>query len=145
MTRYISLLLLLVLAGCGTAFQQPQVTLQNVQLAGLGLRGGTLMVDLQVVNPNRFALTANELDYQVAIADAEAGDTTWVDLASGTWSEGFTVGARATEQVQIPIEFSYSGLGGAAASVLRAGTFNYLATGTIDVRTPIGTREVSSR
>lgn len=138
--------LILALAACGTAFQQPEVRLEGVQLAGLGLRGGTLMVNVEITNPNRFTLSANELHYQLAIADTEAtSDTTWVDLASGTYAEPFAVGGGATERVQVPVEFTYAGLGGAASSILRAGTFNYRATGTVDVRTPLGSREVPFR
>ncbi|HUE96373.1 MAG TPA: LEA type 2 family protein, partial [Longimicrobiaceae bacterium] len=127
-------------------FRQPQVILHNVELAGLGLRGGTLLVNLEVSNPNRFALNANQLQYQLAIANTESSqDTVWLDLASGTYAEPFSVGPGRTEQVQVPVEFSYTDLGGAASSVLRAGTFNYRATGTVDVRTPVGTYEVPFR
>src|SRR5688572_16534492 len=145
--RSVAVGLLAVLpAACGSAFKQPEVTLENVQLAGLGLRGGTLMVNIRVVNPNRFALNASELVYQLDIANTEIpGDTGWVELASGTYSEPFLVGAGETEQVNVPVEFTYNGLGGAASSVLRAGTFSYRATGTVDVRTPIGTRQVPFR
>jgi LEA14-like dessication related protein len=135
--------LFLALPACAGSFQQPEVRLQGVQLAGLGLRGGTLMFNVEIVNPNRFSLSADELNYELSIADSEeVGDTVWLDLASGTYQEAFSVGAGDTETVQIPVEFTYSGLGGAAASVLRAGTFSYRATGTVDVRTPLGSREV---
>lgn len=140
-----SLVALLALVACGSfGFRQPQVTLESVHLGGLGLRGGTLLVDLQVDNPNRFALNADELRYDLAVRDAEAepGDTTWLDFASGTYAEGFVVGAGETRTVKIPVEFSYSGLGGAASSILRSGTFTYRATGSVDVRTPFGSRAV---
>ncbi len=145
--RFSALLLIGLLTACGSRlFEQPQVNLQSVQLAGLGLRGGTLLVNLQITNPNSFALSANQLEYQLAIANSGAGnDTTWLDLANGLYAEPFSVGAGATESVQIPVEFTYSSLGGAASSVLRAGTFNYRATGTVAVRTPLGTRDVPFR
>lgn len=147
MRKYIGIIATLALTGCASGiYEQPQVRLENVEIAGLGLRGGTLLVNLEIANPNRFALNAEQLEYQVAIADREtAADTSWVDLTSGVYDEPFSVGAGATEQVQIPIEFSYSGLGGAASSLMRAGTFNYRATGTVDVRTPLGTYEVPFR
>jgi LEA14-like dessication related protein len=140
-------ILLVVLTACGSrVFRQPEVTLESVQLAGLGLRGGTLLVNVEVMNPNRFALNANQLRYQLAIADTEnPRDTTWLDLASGIYSEQFSVGAGQTASVQVPVEFTYAGLGGAAGSLLRAGTFNYRATGVVDVRTPLGTHEVPFR
>jgi LEA14-like dessication related protein len=143
----LALLLALFAGGCaGAVFNQPQVTLETVQVGGLGLRGGTLLVSLQVVNPNRFSLNANQLTYELALRDTEVeSDTAWVDFASGTYDEGFSVPARDTAVVQIPVEFTYNGLGAAAGSLLRAGTFTYRASGTVDVRTPLGTHAVPFR
>jgi LEA14-like dessication related protein len=130
----------------GSVFNQPEVTLQSVQVGGLGIRGGTLLVSVQVINPNRFSLSADELNYQLAVNDPDQpSDTTWIDFANGTYGEGFSVGARDTAVVQIPVEFSYAALGAAAGSIARAGTFTYRATGTVDVRTPLGTHQVPFR
>lgn len=144
-TRAVWLVLFAVLLGAcgGRVFRQPQVTLESVQLGGLGLRGGTLLVSLEVVNPNRFALNANELTYALQLSDPEAaGDTAWLDFANGTYDQPFSVGAGDTARVEIPVEFTYSGLGGAAGSLLRSGTFTYRATGSVDVRTPLGSYDV---
>jgi LEA14-like dessication related protein len=142
--RLLFLLTALLLSACGgRVFRQPQVTLENVQVAGLGLRGGTLLVSLQVVNPNRFALNANELNYALQLRDPqEEGDTTWLEFAQGTYGEPFTVAAGDSARVEIPVEFTYSGLGGAAGSLLRSGTVTYRASGNVDVRTPLGTYAV---
>jgi LEA14-like dessication related protein len=138
-----SSLLLATLAGCGPAFRQPVVTLENVTVAGIGLSGGTLMVHLEVENPNRFALTANQLRYALSIADpSRAGDTVWIDVAEGVHARPFTVGARETGYVQIPVEFTYAGMGSAVASLLRRGTFEYRARGVVEARTPVGTRDI---
>jgi LEA14-like dessication related protein len=143
----LALALSLLASGCaGSVFNQPEVTLETVQVGGLGLRGGTLLVSLQVINPNRFALNADQLNYQLSLRDAdETADTTWVDFATGSYDERFSVPARDTAVVQIPVEFTYSGLGAAAGSLLRAGTFTYRASGTVDVRTPLGRHEVPFR
>lgn len=137
-------LLVLALAACGgSVFRQPQVTLQSVQIGGLGLRGGTLLVSLEVVNPNRFALHANQLSYQLALRDPEeTADSAWVDFATGTYDQPFSVESGDTAQVQIPVDFTYSGLGSAATSLLRNGTFGYRATGAVAVRTPLGPHSV---
>jgi LEA14-like dessication related protein len=138
------LVALLLVAGCTSGmYRQPQVELQNVALGSLGLRGGTLLVSLKVVNPNRFGLNADQLRYQLRIADArEPGDTTWVDFATGLYDQPFSVGARDSAVVQIPVEFTYGGLGSAGATILRTGMFDYNARGSVDVRTPVGTRNV---
>ena len=137
----------LLATGCGgTIFRQPEITLESVQIGGLGLSGGTLVVDLQVVNPNRFALSSNRLAYELDLRQEEAGsDTSWVDFADGTYEQPFTVRGGETTHVQIPVSFSYSGLGAAAGSMFRRGTFTYRATGTADVRTPLGTHQVPFR
>jgi LEA14-like dessication related protein len=138
------LLLLLQVAACGgSVIREPVVTLESVQLAGLGLRGGILTVGLAIQNPNPFSLSTDKLRYAVSIADTNAsGDTVWLDLASGVYEENFSVGGGETAFVEVPVEFTYAGLGSAASSILRAGTFTYRASGVVDVRTPLGGREV---
>lgn len=133
-----------MLSGCGSAIlQEPEVRLENVQLAGLGMRGGTLKVTVEIENPNPFSLGAEQVHYRLAIAETTSpGDTIWVDLASGSYTEGISIGAGRSERVDVPVEFTYAGLGGAASSVLRAGTFIYQAAGVVDVSTPLGTRRV---
>jgi len=141
----LGLILALVAGACGgSVFEQPEVTLQSVQIGGLGIRGGTLLVNVQVVNPNRFSLAADELTYQLSVTDPDrpAADSVWIDFATGVYDEGFSVGSRDTAVVQIPVEFSYAALGAAAGSIVRSGTFTYRATGTVDVRTPLGGRQV---
>jgi LEA14-like dessication related protein len=141
--RYAVLAALLVLTGCGSVYKAPQVTLQNVQLGGLGLTGGTLLVNLRVMNPNRFALNADQLEYTLSIREPGSdADTTWLNLASGTYDEPFSVRSGETKDIRIPVEFSYAGLGGASSALLRNGTFTYRANGTVDVRTPLGTHNV---
>ena len=137
-------LLMLLLNGCASSlFRQPEVSLQGVQLGGLGLRGGTLLVNLRVINPNRFALRADGLQYDLALGDPDqVGDTTWVDFAAGRYEEPISVGAGDTANVPIPVEFSYSQLGSAASSILRSGTFRYRARGEVNVSTAFGRREV---
>jgi LEA14-like dessication related protein len=140
--------LTVVATGCSASaiFTQPEVTLENVQIGGLGLSGGTIVVDLKIVNPNRFALSADALDYALALSDPASGsDTSWVDVASGTYDQRISVGARDSARVQIPVGFSYSGLGAAGGSLLRRGTFTYRATGTVHASTPLGARTVPFR
>lgn len=139
----LALMLLSIPACGGGVFQQPDVRLESVRIGGLGLSGGTLLVDLEIVNPNRFALNAERLRYELALrAPGEASDSGWVDFAKGTHDDSFSVPAGDTAVVQIPIEFTYSGLGSAANSLLRSGTFTYRAKGVVDLRTPLGGYDV---
>jgi LEA14-like dessication related protein len=139
-----ALLITLATGGCGSgAVREPNVSLEGVQLAGFGLRGGTLLVNVQIQNPNPFALNADEVRYEIAIADATApADTVWTELANGVYDQKISVGGGQTVYVQVPVEFTYAGLGGAASSILREGSFTYRASGSVDVNTPLGGREV---
>lgn len=145
--RLAAVLLLLAAAGCAR-FRQPTVTLESVALGGIGFTGGTLLVDVKVVNPNRFDLRTDRLVYDLAVrrSGSSAGDEDgWIDFASGTHEDDIVVEARDSATVRIPVEFSYRALGDAAESLLRAGRFDYRASGTVHARTPLGSREVPFR
>jgi hypothetical protein len=127
--------LVVILAACGSSvFKQPQVTLEGVQIGGLGLTGGTLMVHLEIINPNRFALNANQLDYELALRDPrEPNDTVWVDFASGIYDVPFTVAAGDTAASRSPSSSPMPGSGarrtrcfGAAPSpIVRPGRWTF--------------------
>src|SRR5689334_21001505 len=99
----------LAVAGCSAlgkqAFQQPVVNLQDVKVTGVGLNGGSLDVVLNVENPNDFRLDATQLRYNVLV------DT--VPFANGTTTQHFMVEGKRSQQVRIPINFTYSGVGAA--------------------------------
>jgi LEA14-like dessication related protein len=140
-------LLALGAAGCTAGFRRPEVELESVGIASLGLTGGTLNVHLQVHNPNHFGFRSDRIDYELFLrrADAEPGDTAWIQLAEGTHDDEIEVGARRTERVTVPVDFTYAGLGEARRSLLRSGSFRYRAVGTIDARTSFGRRTVPFR
>jgi LEA14-like dessication related protein len=123
-------------AGCSVlgkaAFQQPVVTLKNVQVRGLGLTGGSLDVMLNVYNPNHYRLDATRLNYRVQMA----GDS--ITLASGTMDSRFTVQDNDSTTVTIPVSFTYSGLGAAGRSILNTGAVNYHVLGDVLVGTAVG-------
>jgi LEA14-like dessication related protein len=134
-------------AACSSAFERPEVDLESVGIAGLGLSGGTLNVNLRVHNPNSFGFRSDRLDYQLYLrrADAQPGDSAWTRLAEGTYDDEIEVGARGTTRVTIPVAFTYAGLGEARRSLLSSGSFQYRAIGTVDARTSFGHRTVPFR
>jgi LEA14-like dessication related protein len=112
------------------AFKEPVVTLQDVKVTGVGLNGGSLDVVLNVQNPNDFRLDASQLDYTVLV------DT--LPFANGTTSQHFTVDAKRTQPVHIPINFTYSGVGAASRSLMNTGSVNYTVRGHVTVASPLG-------
>ena len=121
-------------AGCTAlgkaAFQQPVVSLQDVKVTGVGLSGGSLDVVLNVQNPNDFRLDATQMHYAVLV------DT--VPFANGTTTQPFTVDGKRSQQVHIPINFTYSGVGQAGRQLMNTGSVNYTVRGDVTVGSPIG-------
>jgi LEA14-like dessication related protein len=122
-------------AGCASigrmVFAEPTVELRDVVVKGLGIDGGSLDVVLGVYNPNRFSLKTVKVTYRVTIDTAT--------LASGETPQRYSMAAGDTTLVRIPVEFTYRGLGAAAAQFLSRGLVRYRVAGDLGVQTPIGT------
>lgn len=127
--------LALIAAACSAlgrqAFQNPVVDLRDVKVEGLGISGGQLAVQLSVYNPNNYRLDASRLTYRVFVGDS-------VDLANGAVETRATVQAGDSTIVNVPVSFTYSGLGAAASQLLRTGTVNYRVAGDVTVGSVVG-------
>ena len=132
--RRILLATAVAVVGCSALGKQvlkdPVVTLADVKVTGVGLNGGSLDVVLNVQNPNDFRLDATQLNYNVLV------DT--VPFASGTTTQRFTVEGKKTQQVHIPINFTYSGVGAAGRQLMNTGSVNYTVKGDVTVGSPLG-------
>jgi len=132
--RRILLAAAVVAAGCSALGKQslkdPVVTLADVKVAGVGLNGGSLDVVLNVQNPNDFRLDATQLRYNVLV------DT--VPFANGITTQGFHVEGKKTQQVHIPINFTYSGVGAAGRQLMNTGSVLYTVKGDITIGSAIG-------
>jgi LEA14-like dessication related protein len=120
---------------CAMNVEQPDVWLSGARLVSLGLRGGTLEVELGVYNPNRFMIRSAGLTYNLDFEDP-SGDG-WLDFAEGRFEERLRIPAGDTASVVVPLEFSYRGLGGAVRSLLDRGSFHYRVEGLVAVEEPI--------
>jgi LEA14-like dessication related protein len=116
--------------------QQPEVRLEGVRIGGIGLRGGTLIAQVMVTNPNPFHLETSALSYNLQVAHPdEAGR--WVSFAEGTVDERVRVERRSSTILEVPIQFRYDDVGGAFRSIMETGTFSYRVTGDVRLAEPI--------
>ncbi|HYW13472.1 MAG TPA: LEA type 2 family protein [Longimicrobium sp.] len=140
-------LALLVLSNACTGFQKPTIELEGIELGGVGLSGGTLLVNVRVQNPNAMGFRAENLAYELFLRTPRdsTDEQGWERLTSGTYEEDIVIRARETRTVQIPVEFRLSDLGPVAQSVMRTGRFNYRVAGTVQVRAAGTTRTVPFR
>ena len=124
--------------GCATigrnAFAEPVVTLRDVKLQGIGLTGGSFDVVLSVYNPNGYRLDASRLNYNLFV------DT--LRFANGTLNQQFTVQEKDSTIVNVPVNFSYAGVGEAGRQLLNTGSVNYRVAGDVTVATPVGSFKV---
>ena len=138
MTRRTKLGVLLVavaaISACASlgmgGFQEPVVTFKDIKVRGLGLSGGSLDAYLSIYNPNGFRLDATRLTYNVLVGQNQLG--------TGELNSRFTVQDKDSTIVRIPIDFTYAGIGAAAAQMMQSGSVPYTITGDVTVATPVG-------
>lgn len=137
--RSLSLLVVVTVAACATLqnvlkFEQPQIELQEVNVTGLGLSGGTLDLVFDVYNPNQYRLTSTRLEVALELAGADFGEAL-IDKPLDLSPENHS-------RVLMPVRFTWSGVGAAARSLLQKQELPYGITGAVLVDTPIGERRV---
>lgn len=126
----------LLLSACAGP-QQPEVRLEGMRLGTVGLRGGTLIAEIAVTNPNSFDLETRSLTYDLELAHP-TGAQDWVSFARGTLDDRLRVDRRSTRLIEVPIQFRYEDMGGALRSLLDTGTFSYRVSGDVRLSEPIG-------
>jgi LEA14-like dessication related protein len=129
-------LLAIVVAGCIGRVRKPEVVLNTVRVAGIGLRGASLIAELDINNQNDFDIETDSISYQL-FANTSGDGTTWAPVLERTWAQRVMIKEEQTTRVEIPIEFNYSDLSGAARAILDRGTFNYQIRGNVFVREPL--------
>ena len=133
-----SLLTVGLLAACVGRVRQPEIELTGVKLSGLGLRGGSLIAELEIKNPNGFDVETRSITYDLQVSDRDASNRqTWLPFAKGTLEDKIMVGDHGTTKVQIPIDFNYNAVGGAIRSIMDRGTFDYKVEGVVSLREPL--------
>jgi LEA14-like dessication related protein len=108
----------------------------GVKVGGIGLRGATMIAELNIRNPNSFRIETDSITYELEASNP--GDTSnWSRVSLGSYTQRVRINDGEETDVEIPIDFSYSGLGGAAQGIIERGTFNYRVRGNVYVREPL--------
>jgi len=131
-----------LVAGCATIrsalnFQEPQVELQEINITGMGLTGGTLDLIFDVYNPNDYRLRSTRLEVGVDLEGTHFGDALIdrpLDLSPTNHS-----------RVVMPVRFEWAGVGAAARGLLTRQSLRYAVTGAVLLDTPLGDKRVQLR
>src|SRR6266550_1889049 len=134
---------LVLLAGVVTAcatlrnaltFESPQIELQEINVTGMGLRGGTLDLVFDVYNPNEYRLRSTRLEVGLDLASTDFGEAL-ID-------KPLDLSPQNHSRVVMPVRFTWAGVGAAARSLLQSQELPYGITGAVILDTPIGERRV---
>jgi LEA14-like dessication related protein len=133
------LLLVITVSSCATLrhalrFEEPQIALQEINVTGLGLSGGTLDLVFDVYNPNAYRLRSTRLELGLELAGTDFGEAL-IDKPLDLSPENHS-------RVLMPVRFTWAGVGAAARSLLQAQELPYGFTGAVLLDTPIGERRV---
>jgi len=128
----------ILLGSCATVqrlrFQQPTASLEGVEITGIGLKGGSLRLLLDVYNPNSYDIHTVRVDAGLDIEDVHFGDAR-ID-------ERITLAQSSTTRVPVPVRFTWEGVGAGARGLLGHGSVRYVLDSTIYVDTPLGDRRI---
>ena len=127
------------LAACATLrqvmqFQEPQVQLQEINVTGFSLTGGTLDLVLDVYNPNDYRLRSTRLEVSLDLEGTHFGDALInrpLDLSPVNHS-----------RVVVPVRFDWAGASAGMRALLGRQSVHYTLGGAVLVDTPIGERRV---
>ncbi|HET9439001.1 MAG TPA: LEA type 2 family protein [Longimicrobiales bacterium] len=123
----------------GSCMESPTVDLTRVRVGGIGFQGATLIAELEVENPNRFALETDSVTFELQAQDAGAGNA-WTPVAAGAHAQRFRVEQKSAGRVEVPIELAYARLSAPVRSIIQSGRFNYRLSGAVFVRRPMPKR-----
>lgn len=129
----------------GLGVKNPTAVVHNMNVRDIGAEGFTMDFDIEVDNPNGFALPLTNTDYRVALAG--------VDALSGDIAPNGSIPANGSARVTLPINVTYQQLlevGEALASsngkvpyrfnadlALDSGAAGSLGTLTRDLKVPL--------
>ena len=131
--------LVVLMGGCATLrsvlnFQEPQFDLQEINITGMGLTGGTMDLVFDVYNPNDYRLRSTRLEVALALEGQHFGDALIdrpLDLSPTNHS-----------RVVVPVRFEWAGIGAAARGLLTRQELKYGVTGAALLDTPLGEKRV---
>src|SRR5262245_47841048 len=115
-------------------FKKPDIALQEIDLTGVGMTGGTMDLVFDVYNANDYRLRSTRLEVALALAGTDFGEAL-ID-------KPLDLSPQNHSQVVMPVRFTWSGVGAAARSLFDKQALPYTVTGAVLLDTPMGEQRV---
>jgi LEA14-like dessication related protein len=137
-----TLVLLAVLPSCATLrqalnFQEPQIALEQIDVTGVSLTGGTLDLVFDVYNPNQYRLRSTRLEVSLDLEGKHFGEAL-IDRPLDLSPENHN-------RVVMPVRFTWAGVGAGMRALLERQAIRYGLSGAALLDTPLGERRVGVR
>ena len=130
--------LAVVVGACATLgklyFQEPQIQLQEINVTGIGISGGTMDLVFDVYNPNDYRIRSTRIEVALDLETTHFGDAYLerpLDLSPTNHS-----------RVVVPVRFEWVGVGAGARALFTKQAINYALTGRVVLDTPLGDKRV---
>ena len=135
-------LLWVLVAGCATLrstlrFEEPQLQLQEINITGLGLSGGTMDLVFDVYNPNGYTMRSTRLEVGLDLEGTHFGDA--------LVERPLDLSPQNNSRVVVPVRFEWAGVGAGARALITRQGVRYGLTGSVIVDTPLGDKRVGLR
>lgn len=119
------------------SFERPSVELDAVEISGLDLDGVSLILWLDVYNPNDYEIRTTRVEAELDLEETHFG--------SAALDESVPLAAASHTLVKLPASFRWEGVGAAARALLGRGTVDYDLETRLWVQTSLGGRTLSLR
>ncbi len=100
---------------------EPKVELSRIGIKDLGANGATVMLGIQVANPNPFELKVDSLKYNLEVGGKAIG--------TGQIPSAVRVAGHATDIIDIPVTVKFEDLFSSAFDFLQKNSTSYRVTG----------------
>ena len=143
LSRRVGLAVLVLVSGsaCATLralrFEEPQIALQEINVTGLSLSGGTMDLVFDVFNPNDYRLRSTRMEVGIDLENTHFGDA--------LLERPLDLSPQNHNQVIVPVRFEWAGVGAGARALVTRQAVRYGLTGAVIVDTPLGERRVTLR
>ena len=117
------------------SFREPDVQLQEIDVTGIGLTGGTFDLVFDVYNANDYRIRSTRLEVGIDLEGTHFGDALLdrpLDLSPTYHS-----------RIVVPVRFEWAGLGAGAKALLTRRAVGYGITGRVLLDTPLGDKAVA--
>jgi LEA14-like dessication related protein len=117
---------LVLMAGCSSipkTIEKPEVALQGIDIQKASLTDATVLLKLEVRNPNPFALEVDRMKYGLELNGKS--------FAQGTMKDGVEIAADGDGEIVVPVRMKYWDLFSQFKDVVKGKVSNYVINGTL--------------